>query len=87
VLSSTALAMGFVCTVLLDILLIPPHAGIGAPVASAIAYSAAGAVIAVLLHAGTRCEGNGSRHEGSELSWFAVEAPRFAVCVPGWAAP
>jgi O-antigen/teichoic acid export membrane protein len=42
VLSSIALSAGFLCTVVLDILLIPPYAGIGAAVASAIAYTVAG---------------------------------------------
>jgi O-antigen/teichoic acid export membrane protein len=42
VLSSIALSAGFLCTLVLDILLIPPYAGIGAAVASAIAYTVAG---------------------------------------------
>jgi O-antigen/teichoic acid export membrane protein len=45
VLSSIALGAGFVCTLVLDILLIPPYAGIGAAVASTLAYTAAGAVM------------------------------------------
>jgi O-antigen/teichoic acid export membrane protein len=46
VLSSISLAVGFACTLVLDILLIPPYAGIGAAVASAIAYTAAGVAMA-----------------------------------------
>jgi O-antigen/teichoic acid export membrane protein len=46
VLSSISLAVGFACTLVLDILLIPPYAGIGAAVASAVAYTAAGVVMA-----------------------------------------
>jgi Na+-driven multidrug efflux pump len=45
VLSSVAMGAGFVCTVVLDVLLIPPYAGIGAAVASTIAYSVAGAAM------------------------------------------
>jgi O-antigen/teichoic acid export membrane protein len=46
-LSSLALGSGFLCTIALDIVLIPPYAGIGAAVASAIAYTVAGAVMSV----------------------------------------
>jgi O-antigen/teichoic acid export membrane protein len=45
VLSSVAMGAGFLCTLVLDILLIPPYAGIGAAVASAIAYTVAGAAM------------------------------------------
>jgi O-antigen/teichoic acid export membrane protein len=45
VLSSIALGTGFILTVGLDVLLIPPYAGIGAAVASTLAYTAAGAVM------------------------------------------
>ena len=47
VLSSVALGAGFLCTVILDIVLIPPFAGTGAAVASAIAYTTAGAMMCV----------------------------------------
>lgn len=47
VLSSIALGAGFVCTLGLDLLLIPPYAGIGAAVASTVAYTAAGATMTV----------------------------------------
>jgi O-antigen/teichoic acid export membrane protein len=46
-LSSFALGTGFLCTIALDIVLIPPYAGVGAAIASAIAYTAAGAVMSV----------------------------------------
>jgi O-antigen/teichoic acid export membrane protein len=46
VISSISLATGFACTLALDILLIPPYAGIGAAIASAIAYSVAGLAMA-----------------------------------------
>jgi O-antigen/teichoic acid export membrane protein len=48
-LETAAVAVAFVATVALDIALIPSHGGIGASLASAIAYSAGGVVAAVLL--------------------------------------
>jgi hypothetical protein len=48
VLQSVAIGVGFVCTVVLDIILIPPFGGLGAALASTISYTAAGAFIAVI---------------------------------------
>jgi O-antigen/teichoic acid export membrane protein len=47
-LQSAAIAVGFVCTVVLDVLLIPPYGGLGAALASTLAYTAAGVVVAVI---------------------------------------
>jgi O-antigen/teichoic acid export membrane protein len=47
ILSSISLAAGFVCTLVLDIILIPPYAGVGAAVASAIAYTVAGFAMSI----------------------------------------
>jgi O-antigen/teichoic acid export membrane protein len=47
-LSSLALAAGFACTIILDLVLIPRYTGVGAAIASTIAYTAAGAVMAVV---------------------------------------
>jgi O-antigen/teichoic acid export membrane protein len=47
VLSSIALASGFVCTIVLDVVLIPPYAGQGAAIASLLSYSAAGLMMCV----------------------------------------
>lgn len=46
-LSSVSLAAGFACTVALDVILIPPYAGVGAAVASSIAYTVAGFAMSV----------------------------------------
>lgn len=46
-LQSLAVGAGFALTIALDILLIPPLGGLGAALASTVAYSAAGAVVAV----------------------------------------
>ena len=48
VLQSVAIGIGFVCTVALDILLIPPFGGLGAALASTLAYTAAGIAIGVI---------------------------------------
>ena len=46
-LQTFGLGVGFVCTVALDVLLIPPLGGLGAALASTLAYSVAGTVMAV----------------------------------------
>ena len=48
VLQSVAIGTGFVCTVVLDILLIPPFGGLGAALASTLAYTAAGIAIGAI---------------------------------------
>ena len=47
-LQSVAVGVGFLGTVVLDVLLIPPYAGMGAAIASSVAYTAAGATMAVI---------------------------------------
>jgi O-antigen/teichoic acid export membrane protein len=47
-LQSLAIGAGFACTVALDIILIPPFGGLGAALASTLAYTAAGIVVAVI---------------------------------------
>jgi O-antigen/teichoic acid export membrane protein len=42
VLQSVAISLGFACTVALDVILIPPFGGLGAALASTLAYTAAG---------------------------------------------
>jgi O-antigen/teichoic acid export membrane protein len=74
VLSSLALGAGFLCTIALDVLLIPPYAGIGAAVASSIAYTAAGAMMSLFF---VRALGAGGRElvpRGGELVWFLNQA-------------
>ncbi len=70
VLSSLALGTGFLCTIVLDLLLIPSHAGIGAAVASTLAYTAAGAMMSVFF---LRALGAGAHElvpKVGELAWF-----------------
>jgi O-antigen/teichoic acid export membrane protein len=47
-LQSVAIGAGFLCTVALDVLLIPPFGGLGAALASTLAYTAAGVVVAAI---------------------------------------
>ena len=47
-LQSVAVGVGFIGTVALDVLLIPPFAGMGAAIASSVAYTAGGATMAVI---------------------------------------
>jgi Na+-driven multidrug efflux pump len=48
VLQSVAIGAGFACTVALDIVLIPPLGGLGAALASTLAYTAAGIVVGAI---------------------------------------
>jgi O-antigen/teichoic acid export membrane protein len=86
VLSSVALAAGFVCTLVLDVLLIPPYAGVGAAVASAISYTAAGAMMSLFF---VRALGESARElvpRLGEAKWLMSRARRTRP-VPGGNAP
>jgi len=48
VLETAAIGSAFTATVVLDVLLIPPHGGLGAAVASSVAYTAGGVAVALL---------------------------------------
>jgi O-antigen/teichoic acid export membrane protein len=70
-LQSVAVGVGFLGTVVLDVLLIPPYAGLGAAIASSAAYTAAGATMAVIF---VRVLGPRFRHlvpRGSDVTWVA----------------
>jgi O-antigen/teichoic acid export membrane protein len=72
-LQSVGVGAGFVCTVVLDIVLIPPLGGLGAALASTLAYSAAGAVMGAMF---VRALGAGPSEllpRIGELAWFARE--------------
>jgi O-antigen/teichoic acid export membrane protein len=70
VLSSLALGTGFLCTIVLDILLIPPYAGIGAAVASSVAYTAAGVMMSMFFLRALGAKGHELVPKGGELTWF-----------------
>jgi O-antigen/teichoic acid export membrane protein len=74
VLSSVALGAGFVCSLVLDILLIPPYAGTGAAVASAIAYTTAGAIMSLFFIRALGAEVRDLVPRGSEVRWLITNA-------------
>ena len=68
-LQSAAVGVGFLGTVVLDVLLIPPFEGMGAAIASSAAYTAAGATMAVIF---VRLLGPRYRDlvpRGSDVTW------------------
>jgi peptidoglycan biosynthesis protein MviN/MurJ (putative lipid II flippase) len=68
-----AAGSGFLATVVLDVLLIPPFAGTGAAIASSVAYTAAGVVMAVVF---VRVLGPRYRDlvpRGSDLTWVVAQ--------------
>ena len=70
-LQSVAVGIGFLGTVVLDVLLIPPYAGMGAAIASSVAYTASGATMAVIF---VRLLGPRYRDlvpRGSDVTWVA----------------
>jgi O-antigen/teichoic acid export membrane protein len=76
VLSSVAMGTGFACTVVLDVLLIPPYAGIGAAVASTIAYSVAGAAMTLFFVRALGGKAAELLPTAAEVSWLFVTARR-----------
>lgn len=82
VLSTIAMGAGFVCTVVLDLLLIPRYAGVGAAIASTFAYTMSGCVMGVFF---VRALGGSPRAlvpTGGELGWL-VEKVRRSSRLPG----
>jgi O-antigen/teichoic acid export membrane protein len=76
VLSSVALSAGFLCTLVLDIVLIPPYAGTGAAIASAIAYTAAGALMCLFFVQGLGAGVRDLVPKGDEVRWLVGSARR-----------
>jgi O-antigen/teichoic acid export membrane protein len=67
---SAAVGVGFAITVGLDVILIPPYGGLGAALASTIAYTAAGAVVCAIF---LRALGGGASEllpRGRDLAWL-----------------
>jgi O-antigen/teichoic acid export membrane protein len=72
-LQSLAVGVGFLGTVVLDVLLIPPFAGTGAAIASSVAYTVAGATMAVIF---VRVLGPRYRDlvpRGSDVTWVVAQ--------------
>lgn len=76
VLSSVALGTGFICTLALDALLIPGHQGIGAAIASTVAYSAAGAMMCFFFTRALGCPLRELIPRASDFSWVLEQARR-----------
>ena len=75
--SSTALGVGFVVTVALDVLLIPPYAGIGASVASTIAYTIGGGVMITLFCRVLDARAGDLAPRLADVRWIALRARDF----------
>jgi O-antigen/teichoic acid export membrane protein len=86
VLQSVAIGIGFLCTVLLDILLIPPFGGLGAALASTLSYTAAGTAIAVIFLRTAAGRATDLVPRASDLAWL-VRTLRARLGRPGAAAP
>jgi O-antigen/teichoic acid export membrane protein len=74
VLASTAIGAGFVATIVLDVILIPPYGGLGAAIASSLAYTAGGLAIVIIFSRALASPVVDLLPRGGELSlyWRAV---------------
>lgn len=72
-LQSVSIAVGFFFTVVLSVLLIPPLGGLGAALASALAYTAAGIVIAVIFLRALDGRAADLVPRGDDVAWFATK--------------
>jgi O-antigen/teichoic acid export membrane protein len=77
-LASIAIGAGFVCTIILDILLIPPFGGLGAAAASALAYTLGGVIIAVMFVRALGAHPSDLLPRASDVSKLWHEARRVA---------
>ena len=69
-LQSLAIGAGFVCSVVLDIVLIPPFGGTGAAVAAALAHTAAGLVVATIFIRTLGARASDLVPRPSDVAWF-----------------
>jgi len=69
-LASTAIGVAFVVTIVLDIILIPDHGGLGAAIASTVAYLTAGAVAAVFAARALGIEGRAFLPRRGDVGWL-----------------
>ena len=72
VLQSAAIAVGFACTVVLDVLLIPSLGGLGAALASTLAYTAAGVVVAAIFLRALDGRASELVPRAGDAAWFAA---------------
>lgn len=69
-LASTAISVGFATTVVLDVMLIPPYGGLGAALASALAYTVGGFAIAIIFVRALRGHPGDLVPRGSDVVWL-----------------
>ena len=69
-LQSLAIGTGFVCSVVLDIVLIPPFSGTGAAVAAALAHTAAGFVVATIFIRTLGAQASDLVPHTGDVAWF-----------------
>jgi len=69
-LASAAIGVSFVCTVILDIVLIPPYGGTGAAIASSLAYTAGGIAIGFAFYRGLGTRPRDLVPLPSDVAWF-----------------
>ena len=87
-LASAAIAVSFVCTLVLDIILIPRYDGVGAAIASSFAYSAGGVAIAAVFVAALRGSPRELMPRPREIPGYVrrlvapLRAPRVAAPAP-----
>jgi O-antigen/teichoic acid export membrane protein len=68
-LETAAIGGAFVCTVALDVILIPTHGGLGAAIASSVAYTFGGVLVALIFTRALRGRLGDLVPRGSELVW------------------
>jgi O-antigen/teichoic acid export membrane protein len=68
-LETAAIGGAFVCTVVLDVILIPSHGGLGAAIASSVAYVSGGVVVALIFTRALKGRLGDLLPRGSELVW------------------
>jgi O-antigen/teichoic acid export membrane protein len=70
-LEAGAIAVAFATTIVLDLVLIPPLGGLGAAIATSVAYSAGGAAIAAIFVRSLGARASDLVPRGSDLTWLA----------------
>ena len=68
-LETAAISGAFVCTIALDVILIPSHGGLGAAVASSVAYTLGGVLVALIFTRTLKGRLGDLVPRGSELAW------------------
>jgi Na+-driven multidrug efflux pump len=68
-LETAAIGGAFICTVALDVILIPAHGGLGAAIASSVAYTFGGVLVALIFTRALKGRLGHLVPRGSELAW------------------